>query len=178
MNNTLIILSIILFLIIIVYSTSKFGETESTTNNDSEQGSIGKDIDESNDFTKDSYNDSVEDAMDESNDFTKGSSGDNSGTNPDADNISYNDITSTQTVIVYAPWCGHCKRSMTEFKKAVSNSNGKVVMVSSDNKDSKQILKELKGKGYPHIAKGLHTSYPIEYKGDRTADKIIKFANS
>ena len=148
MNNLLILSIILLILILIIINSSKFTVIES--------------LGDTSSLAVTSSTSDCDDTYELS----------------DPDRISYYDITSDQTVIVYAPWCGHCKRSMTDFKDAVSKSNGKVVMVSSDNKDSKQILKELKGKGYPHIAKGLHTSNPVEYKGDRTAEKIINFANN
>jgi thiol-disulfide isomerase/thioredoxin len=90
--------------------------------------------------------------------------------------ITYDSITPDQVVIIYAPWCGYCKRSMDDFNQAVNESFGKIVKVSSENPQAPKIMKDLKGNGYPHIAKGLGTGKPQIFEGKRTKTELLKFA--
>ena len=83
-------------------------------------------------------------------------------------------ITPDTVLIFFAPWCGHCKSSMGDFKKAVESSNGKVMMINSDDTDPKvkDLMKKNNIKGFPTIKKADGT----EFKGPRTADAIQKFS--
>lgn len=74
--------------------------------------------------------------------------------------------------IIYAPWCGHCKRSMPEFEKASSLDN-KIVLVNSDDQSTKDIVDKFSVKSFPTIVKSDGTAY----MGDRKADSIVEFAN-
>jgi thiol-disulfide isomerase/thioredoxin len=79
---------------------------------------------------------------------------------------------STNTVyIFYAPWCGHCKRSMNEFTKASTNPN--IILINTDDPSSKMLMREFDINGFPTIVRSDGT----QYDGDRIADKIIEFAN-
>ena len=90
-------------------------------------------------------------------------------TNADAKNDS---ITKDTVLIFYAPWCGHCKRSMGEFKDAVSQANGKVMMINSDDPDSKELIEKYNVNGFPTIMKASGE----KYTGPRTSSGIINFA--
>ena len=73
--------------------------------------------------------------------------------------------------IFYAPWCGHCKRSMNEFTKASMNPN--IILINTDDPSSKMLMREFDVNGFPTIVRSDGT----QYDGDRIADKIIEFAN-
>ena len=77
------------------------------------------------------------------------------------------------TYIFYAPWCGHCKRSMPEFQKAASQ-NENVILINSDLDSSKELIDKYSIEGFPSIVKADGT----KYTGDRTLASIIAFANS
>ena len=81
-------------------------------------------------------------------------------------------ITDDTVLIIYAPWCGHCKRSMNDFKEASSKSD-KIMLINSDDEESSDILKKYKVSGFPTIMKGSGE----KYSGDRDSDSIIEFAN-
>jgi len=84
-------------------------------------------------------------------------------------------------VIIFAPWCGHCKRSMPDFEESVDRGNGKVVMVNSEEEKelADKLMNETGSNGFPTIAKGFGTGKPIVYEGDsRTADAILAFQSS
>ena len=81
------------------------------------------------------------------------------------------DDTNGETVIiVYAPWCGHCKKSMTDFKEAVSQSGGKIKLINGD--EEPEIVSKYNVKGFPTIMK---TNGRL-YTGHRDADSILRFA--
>jgi thiol-disulfide isomerase/thioredoxin len=77
---------------------------------------------------------------------------------------------STKVIIFYAPWCGHCKKSMNEFLKAAQNSI--VELVNSD--EDPELAQEYQVNGFPTI---LRITDGMVYKGPRVADDIIEFAN-
>ena len=73
--------------------------------------------------------------------------------------------------IFYAPWCGHCKRSMNEFTKASMDPN--IILINTDDPSSRNLMREFDVNGFPTIVRGDGT----QYEGDRIADAIIAFAN-
>ena len=87
-------------------------------------------------------------------------------------NAKNDSITKDTVLIFYAPWCGHCKRSMGEFKDAVSQGNGKVMMINSDDPDSKELIEKYNVNGFPTIMKASGE----KYTGPRTSSGIINFA--
>ena len=87
--------------------------------------------------------------------------------------INEEDITSDTVLIFYAKWCGHCKNSMPEFKKAVGQGKGKVILVDSDK--NRDLVDKYKVKGFPTIIKGDKTEYKEK---SRNAESIIKFLQS
>jgi protein disulfide-isomerase len=74
--------------------------------------------------------------------------------------------------VFYAPWCGHCKKSMGEFKKA-NEMDSSVVLVDTTNKSNDELVKKYKVKGFPTI---IRVSDNEIYKGPRTANEIVEFA--
>ena len=82
-------------------------------------------------------------------------------------------ITDDTVLIFYAPWCGHCKKAMPEFIKATEMSNGKVMLVNSDDPKNKKLIQEHGVSGFPTIKKANGT----EYKGGRTSEDIKSFAD-
>ena len=75
-----------------------------------------------------------------------------------------------QVLIFYAPWCGHCKRSMDDFRRA-SLKNDKIRLINSD--ENPDIVKQYNIRGYPTIMK---TNGQM-YTGDRDANSILDFAD-
>jgi thiol-disulfide isomerase/thioredoxin len=75
----------------------------------------------------------------------------------------------TKVVIFYAPWCGHCKKSMKEFLKAAQNSM--VALVNSD--EDPGLVQKYQVDGFPTI---VRISDNVVYKGARIADDIVDFA--
>jgi thiol-disulfide isomerase/thioredoxin len=76
--------------------------------------------------------------------------------------------------IFYAPWCGHCKASMDEFEKARDSSNGKVLLIDSEEPVNEKLLGNYDIEGFPTI---IRASDNKVYSGPRTAENIINFAN-
>lgn len=99
----------------------------------------------------------------------------NSGKNNDSKPSS---ITNDKTLIIYAPWCGYCKKSMNEFLKASNNSNGKIVLLNSDEPGTAEVMKKVNCNGFPFIVSGYGSGKPRVYRGERKAESIIKFANN
>ena len=88
-------------------------------------------------------------------------------------NSKYDSIDDNTVLIFYAPWCGHCKKSMPEFLEASENQSAKVVLVNSDDPSAKSLINKYSVTGYPKIIKGDGTPYG----GDRRSREIIDFAN-
>jgi len=96
------------------------------------------------------------------------------GSTSTSEGSSKTDAIRDDTVLVfYAPWCGHCKKSMNDFKDAESKGNGKVMLINSDDPDNSEIMKKYKVQGFPTIMKGDKKSY----NGGRTSKEILEFAN-
>ena len=76
------------------------------------------------------------------------------------------------TYIFHAPWCGHCKTSMPEFKKAVTEAKGRIKLINSD--ENKDLVKQYGIKGFPTIIKGKTKEI---YTGKRNATDIVHFIN-
>jgi len=79
------------------------------------------------------------------------------------------------TFIFYAPWCGHCKRSMPEFEKAADSSDSVELVNSDENPDA---VSKYGIQGFPTIIKVKSSGEIKKYSGERTADDILAFANN
>jgi thiol-disulfide isomerase/thioredoxin len=91
---------------------------------------------------------------------------------PEQDIQGLDKIPEGKTAIFFASWCGHCRASMNEFKKAVQDSNGLVIMIPESN-ENRKLMKNYKIQGFPTIVKSDGTVYT----GSRKAQDIIDFAN-
>ena len=89
-----------------------------------------------------------------------------------SDDTGLTKIPEGKTAIFYASWCGHCRASMNEFKKAVQDSNGLVIMIP-EGEENRKLMKEYNVRGFPTI---VNSSGEV-YKGPRKAQDIIDFAN-
>jgi len=97
------------------------------------------------------------------------------GVSSTSSSTSSSDISDDTVLIFYAPWCGHCKRSMNDFIEASETPGVNIILVNSDLDSSKSLLKQFGIKGFPSIVRGNGDSYD---KKSRTASDIIDFANN
>ncbi|XP_029451753.1 protein disulfide-isomerase A6 [Rhinatrema bivittatum] len=79
----------------------------------------------------------------------------------------------------YAPWCGHCQRLTSDWKKAATALKG-VVKVGAVDADKHQSLGGQYGVGgFPTIKVfGSNKNKPEDYQGGRTSDAIVDAALS
>jgi len=85
-------------------------------------------------------------------------------------------------VMYYAEWCGHCKRTMPEFKKLIEGYNGniKIMAIDSESPENAQLIKSQKISGFPTIRyypTGLSNKYD-EYTGGRTYSDFVQYLGS
>jgi len=81
-------------------------------------------------------------------------------------------ISDDTVLIFYAPWCGHCKRSMNEFKQASTQGNGKIMLINSD--EEPEAVKKYNVSGFPTIMKANGETYT----GGRDVSSIMDFAKN
>ena len=83
--------------------------------------------------------------------------------------------TSPTIVLYHADWCPHCVRMLPEWQKMTQELKGRVVVKEMESKHPDIHNHDIKG--FPTIR-----LYPkgdkdyVEYKGERSADKLAKFA--
>jgi len=77
----------------------------------------------------------------------------------------------------YAPWCGHCKKLAPTYEKVATELKGKVVVGKVDCTVETGLSKRFGIKGYPTI-KFLNAGNTYEYKGDRTLEDMVAFAET
>jgi thiol-disulfide isomerase/thioredoxin len=80
---------------------------------------------------------------------------------------------SNKVYIFYAPWCGHCKKSMGEFTKASEDPDTDIELIDTTKDTNKELMEKYDVKGFPTIMR----SDGKKYTGPRKADSIIKFAS-
>jgi len=100
--------------------------------------------------------------------FTESKSGNTPSTSK------FESITDDTVLIFYAPWCGHCKNSMSEFTTASEQGNGKVMLFNSDDPDTIELLRKYSVRGFPTIMKANGKMY----SGPRYSKDIIEFAHN
>lgn len=87
----------------------------------------------------------------------------------------------TQKILTlyYAPWCPHCKPVKPIFDELseIYAGNKDVTISTINGDDNKELLKEKNIKGYPTIML-TYQDKDIEYKGERTAQKLQEFIQS
>ena len=87
---------------------------------------------------------------------------------------------SLSQVEFFAPWCGHCKNLEPHWKQAAGELKGKVKLGAVDATVHQSLAGKYGVQGYPTIkyfpagSKGDAE----EYDGGRTADDIVKWAES
>jgi len=81
-------------------------------------------------------------------------------------------ISDDTVLIFYAPWCGHCKESMGEFKDASDKGSGNIVLIDATDPSNDALVNEYNIKGFPTIIKGDGT----KYTGSRSSESILSFA--
>ncbi|KAF9907231.1 protein disulfide isomerase (PDI) protein [Linnemannia zychae] len=80
----------------------------------------------------------------------------------------------------YAPWCGHCKNLVPQYKAAAKNLNGiaKMGAINCDDDKNKPLCGQYGIQGFPTIKifpanrKG-GVKYPKDYQGERSAKAIV-----
>ena len=78
----------------------------------------------------------------------------------------------------YAPWCGHCKNLVPEWKKAATALAGAVKIAAVDATVQKQIADKYKIQGFPTIKFfPPGGAEPEDYNGGRTSDAIVSYCN-
>ena len=89
----------------------------------------------------------------------------------------FNTTKTLTLTLYYAPWCPHCKPVKPVFEELskiyTNNKDIKIIMVNGDENQEK--LKEKNVKGYPTIMLTTSEGKDIEFKGERTAQKLQEF---
>lgn len=79
----------------------------------------------------------------------------------------------------YAPWCGHCRALVPEYKKASLALKGIVRLGAVDADQHKALGAKYGVQGFPTIKVfGTNKNSPSDYRGARTADAIVNEAMS
>jgi len=74
----------------------------------------------------------------------------------------------------FAPWCGHCKNLVPEYKKAATALKGIAKVASVDATQHQSLGSQYGVRGYPSIKIfGLDKKKPTDYNGARTAQGIV-----
>ena len=76
--------------------------------------------------------------------------------------------------IFYAPWCGHCKKSMGTFEELLSkHGESKIQLINTDDTSNNELMNKYGIKTFPQIV----ASNGNKYSGDRSVDSITEFLN-
>jgi len=77
----------------------------------------------------------------------------------------------------YAPWCGHCKSLVPEYKKAAQALKGIVKVGAVDADEHKSLGGQFGVQGFPTIKIfGTNKRSPTDFNGQRTAQGIVDAA--
>lgn len=90
------------------------------------------------------------------------------------------DLSISQIVEFYAPWCGHCQNLKPAYEKAAKNLEGlaKVAAVNCDEDSNKALCGQFGVQGFPTlkiVRPGSKKNKPIveDYQGERKAKPIV-----
>ena len=82
-------------------------------------------------------------------------------------------------LLLYAPWCGWCKRIAADYIKATemlaSNSNVELMAVDATQWKTTHPKVEIQGFPTVFLFKNADKANPVEYNGDRSAGDLVKF---
>jgi thiol-disulfide isomerase/thioredoxin len=73
--------------------------------------------------------------------------------------------------IFYADWCGHCKRSMPDFKELEKMFPSKVKLLNSEDPENENLKNKFRVRGFPTIV----ASSGVEFNEERSLDNLINF---
>ena len=82
-------------------------------------------------------------------------------------------------LLLYAPWCGWCKKIAADYIKATETlaSNSNVELMAVDATQWKTTHPKVEIQGFPTVFlfKNADKANPVEYNGDRSAGDLVKF---
>ncbi|XP_055614434.1 protein disulfide-isomerase A6 homolog [Uranotaenia lowii] len=96
-----------------------------------------------------------------------------------ASNFDRNVIKSDEVWVVefYAPFCGHCRNLVPEYKKAATALKGVIKVGGVNCEEEQSICSQYGVRGYPTIKIfGASKRSPVDYNGQRTAKDIAESA--
>ena len=73
-----------------------------------------------------------------------------------------------------APWCGHCKNLIPEYKKVASAVKGVAKVGAVDGTNAQDLMQKYSVQGFPTLKFfGANKRSPKDYEGQRTSDAMI-----
>ncbi len=82
-------------------------------------------------------------------------------------------------VVFYAPWCGHCKNMVTDFKSIAGKANANKKYYAAVNCEQQKELAEKVGvKSFPTIKIVDEKGNMSDYNGGRSAEEMSKTLNA
>jgi thioredoxin domain-containing protein 5 len=78
-------------------------------------------------------------------------------------------------LMLYAPWCGHCKRLKPTWGELATKLKGKVNIAKVDCTVEKEVCQRYAVRGYPTV-KFIHDGQVYDYKGARTIEAFTEFS--